>query len=274
MPTTSFKVRFGLLAAALVLSSPLVPAAVQAAPSSPVYTPAPGSRERAELMDALRGRVVQFYHVTATFQVKHLKVGGGYAYFDGVALGPDGKPFGTLGEIGGAISAFYQKRNGHWTLVKSGSYGSDTDIVYRGATLADYARSHFLNAPRALFPGSAPTAPAASNASIHTPAPGSRERAELMDALRGPFAVRHHETVTFQINRLKVGGGYAYLDAIALGANGKPARSLADMGGVVSAFYRKTNGHWTVVKWGSYGGTDLVDYARQHFPSAPRALFP
>lgn len=115
---------------------------------------------------------------------------------------------------------------------------------------------------------------AAPSSPVSTPAPGSRERAELMDALQGPFAVRHHETVTFQIDRLKVGGGYAYLDAVALGANGKPARSLADMGGSVSTFYRKTNGHWTVVKWGSYGGTDLIDECRQKYPRAPRALFP
>lgn len=266
MLTTNFNAHLGLFAAALALGSPLVPAALYAAPSSSVYTPAPGSRERAELMDALRGPFAQTHHETVTFKIDRLKVGGGYAYLEGSALSANGKPARSLAEMGGSVSAFYQKRNGHWTVVKWGSYG--------GTDLVDYARSHFPNAPRALFSGSAPTAPAASSAGVHTPAPGSRERAELMDALRGPFAVRYHETVTFEIDRLKVGDGYAYLDAVALGANGKPARSLADMGGVVSAFYRKTNGHWTVVNWGSYGGTDLIDECKQKYPSAPRALFP
>lgn len=125
-----------------------------------------------------------------------------------------------------------------------------------------------------LLPAVLHAKPAASTPAIYTPKPGSRERAELMDALRGPFAQTHHETVTFKVDRLKVGGGYAYLDAVALGANGKPARDLAPMGGSVSAFYQKRNGHWTVIKWGSYGGTDLVEYCRKHYPKVPRSLFP
>lgn len=249
--------------AVLALSSPLVPAAVQAAPSSPVYTPAPGSRERAELMDALRGPFAQTHHETVTFQIDRLKVGGGYAYFDGVALGANDKPAHSLADMGGSVSAFYQKRNSHWTVVKWGSYG--------GTDLIDYARSHFPNAPSALF---SETAPVASIASVYTPKPGSRERVELMDALRGPFAVRYHETVTFYIDRLKVGGGYAYFAGVALGANDKPTRPLADTNGSVSAFYQKRNGHWTVVKWGSYSVFTFVDHVRSHYPNAPRALFP
>ena len=266
MLTTNSNARLGLITAVLALSSPLVPTALHAAPSSPVSTPAPGSRERAELMDAVRGPFAQTHHETVTFEVKRLKVGGGYAYLDAVALGAGGKPAPSLAPMGGSVSAFYQKRNGHWTVVKWGSYG--------GTDLVDYARSHFPNAPRALFPASVPAKPAASNAAVHTPKPGSRERAELMDALRGPFAAKYHKTVTFQVGRLKVGGGYAYLNAIALDSHGRPAGDLEPMGGSVSAFYRKQSGHWIVVKWGSYGGTDLVDECRKRYPNAPRALFP
>jgi len=275
MLTTNFNTRLGLLAAALALGSPLVPAALHAAPSSPVYSPKPGSRERAELVAALRDKVAQSYHVNATFKVKRLKVGGGYAYFDGAALGPDGKPFGTLGEIGGQISAFYQKRNGHWTLVRSGSDGSDLGpgvAEYDDTHVDGYAQTNFPSAPKALFSAFAPAKPDA--ASVSTPAPGSRERAELIAALRGSFAQTHPETVTFDIYRLKVGGGYAYLDGVALGANGKPARSLAKTEGTVSAFYQKKEGHWTVVKWGSEGVKDLAHYARQNYPNAPHALYP
>ena len=266
MLTTNFNARLALLAAVLALSGPLLPTALQAAPPSSVSTPAPGSRERAELMDALRGPFAQTYHETVTFQVKRLKVGGGYAYLDAVALGAGGKPAPSLAPIGGSVSAFYQKRNGHWTVVKWGSYG--------GTDLVDYARQHYPNAPRALFSGTASAAPATLRAAVHTPKPGSREREELMDALRGPFTVEYHQTPTFQVQFLKVGGGYAYLDAIALDSHGRPAGDLEPMGGSVSAFYRKQSGHWIVVKWGSYGGTDLVDECRKRYPNAPRALFP
>ncbi len=252
--------------AALALSSPLLPAAVQAAPSSPVSTPAPGSRERAELMDALRGPFAQTHHETATFKVDRLKVGGGYAYLDAVALGANGKPVRSLAPMGGAVSAFYQKRNGHWTVIKWGSYG--------GTDLLDYARQHYPNAPIALYPGSADGVRAASDAAVYTPKPGSREREELMDALRGPFAAKYHQTPVFQVQTLRVGNGYAYLDATALAASGKPVPTLTGTGGRVSALYRLQNSHWTVIKWGSYHGAEVEDYGLKHCPKAPFDLFP
>ena len=262
---TNSKVTLGLLAA-LTLSGPLLPTVLHAAPSSPVSTPAPGSRERAELMDALRGPFAQTHHETATFQVNRLKVGGGYAYLDAVALGSNGKPVRSLAPMGGSVSAFYQKRNGHWTVIKWGSYG--------GTDLVDYARQHFPDAPRALFPGMPSAASAAPHTAVSTPAPSSPERKALMDALRQQYAHDYHQAVVFRVSWLKVGGGYAYLDGAALGANGQPAREFAPMGGAISAFYRKQNGHWKVLRWGSFGGTDLVDECKQKYPNAPRTLFP
>ena len=252
--------------AVLALSSPLVPAAVQAAPSSPVSTPAPGSRERAELMDALRGPFAQTHHETVTFQVERLKVGGGYAYLDAVALGANGKPVRSLAPMGGSVSAFYQKRNGHWTVIKWGSYG--------GTDLLDECRQKYPNAPRALFPGGSADATVESTAPVSTPAPGSRERAELMDALRGPFAIKYHQTVVFQISTLKVGGGYAHLEAVALGAGGKPALGRAQSDSRVSAFYRRQNGHWTVLKWAVHDSGRVEEYGLNYSLQVPSALFP
>jgi hypothetical protein len=244
------------------IGSPLLlPATLHAAPFDSVSTPAPGSRERQELMDALRGPFAVRYHETVTFRVDRLKVGGSYAYMDAAALGANGKPAPALAPMGGSVSALYQKRNSHWTVVKWGSYG--------GTDLVDYARQHFPNAPRALFPSAAPTA------TVYTPKPGSRERAELMDALRGPFAVKYHETVTFQVSFLKVGGGYAYLDGNALGAHGRPPLHLSPHSILlISAFYKKKNGHWTVLKWDTGDGPPIVDYCRDHYPQAPDNLYP
>ncbi len=125
-----------------------------------------------------------------------------------------------------------------------------------------------------ILPTALHAAPAASKTAVSTPKPGSPERKALMDALRRQYAHDYHETVVFRVNWLKVGGGYAYLDGAALGANGQPAREFAPMGGSVSAFYRRQNGHWKVLRWGSFGGTDLVDECRQKYPNAPHTLFP
>ena len=112
------------------------------------------------------------------------------------------------------------------------------------------------------------------SAAVSTPAPGSLERKAIMDALRVPVERSYHARVVFVVSRLKVGAGYAYVDAAAQGPDGKPPAGLAEMGGSLSALLRKQGGRWQVLKWGSYGGTDLIVECRKKYPHAPASLFP
>ena len=95
-----------------------------------------------------------------------------------------------------------------------------------------------------------------------------------MDALRVPVERTCHERIVFLAGRLKVGAGYAYLDAGAQGPDGKPPPDLVEMGGDVSALLHKQGGHWKILKWGSYGGMDLIFECQKKYPKAPRALYP
>ena len=115
---------------------------------------------------------------------------------------------------------------------------------------------------------------AGASAAAHTPPPGSGERKAILDALRVPVERTYHERIVFVVERLKVGAGYAYADVGAQGPDGKPPQELAGMAGDVSALLRKQGGRWKVLKWGSYGGMDLIFECRKKYPKAPRALYP
>ena len=137
------------------------------------------------------------------------------------------------------------------------------------AVLAALA-SCVLSAPACAKTPAVRRPPAAS-----TPPPGSAERKAILDALCVPVERSYHAHVVFVVSYLKAGAGYAYVDAVAQRPNGKPfADQDEGTGGFLSAMLQKQGGRWRVLKWGSYGGTDLIDECRKKYPRAPAGLLP
>ena len=107
-----------------------------------------------------------------------------------------------------------------------------------------------------------------------TPKPGSAERRAIMDALRVPVMKAYKQRVIFVVAQLRVAGSYAYLTGTTVNAAGKPVPNSEGTGGAIDAMLHKTSGTWHVLKWGSYGGTDLIDECRAKYPQAPASIYP
>ncbi|MBC8104318.1 MAG: hypothetical protein H7Z41_17215 [Cytophagales bacterium] len=117
----------------------------------------------------------------------------------------------------------------------------------------------------------------------HTPPMGSAERRQITDALRVPVAKALKQKVVFEIRRLKVLQGWAFLDGAPRQPGGKPInyektpyaeakKEGAFDDGVVALLKRSPRGKWTVVTY-ALGATDVpyVDWDRRY--RAPRAIF-
>jgi hypothetical protein len=104
------------------------------------YTPAAGSPERKQIMEALRAPVEAGLKRKVVFKVDHLKAQGGWAFMRGVPQQPGGKPMryeGTeyqeaieAGVFDDWICALMQKQGGKWRVVRY-VIGA-TDVAYEG----------------------------------------------------------------------------------------------------------------------------------------------
>ncbi len=122
------------------------------------------------------------------------------------------------------------------------------------------------------FALSRPTPPAHANA-VHTPKPGTSERAAIMDGLRPSVMQRVHKKVIFKVNMLKVKDGWACFEGTTLYANGAPL-GAGFLWGETSALLRRSGAHWQVMTWGFATDTGVMDRAKAKYPRAPRAIFP
>lgn len=115
-----------------------------------------------------------------------------------------------------------------------------------------------------------------------TPARGSKERAAMMDAARGPISSGIGQTVIFVISTLRTDGEWAYLQATPKNPDGSnldwSKTLLADeweagmMDDVVMVLLRKTDGQWTVVDH-VIGPTDVFWYNWVESYGLPELLF-
>lgn len=115
-----------------------------------------------------------------------------------------------------------------------------------------------------------------------TPARGSKERAAMMDAARGPVSSGIGQTVIFVISTLRTDGEWAYLQATPKNPDGSDLdwskTLLADeweagmMDDVVMVLLRKTDGQWTVVDH-VIGPTDVFWYNWVESYGLPELLF-
>lgn len=118
------------------------------ATASAAYTPVKGSRERAAIMDALRVPVMKWYRREGyprkvIFQVVHLKVQNGWAYFSGSALKADGSQF-EQDYMNDGIDAILRKRGKRWQVLHWGIAGD--------VSVGPEIRRKYPQAPRSIFP--------------------------------------------------------------------------------------------------------------------------
>lgn len=93
--------------------------------------------------------------------------------------------------------------------------------------------------------------------SVHTPPPGSPERSAILDAVRAPLIEHVGGRVEFVVETLRVGGGWAYLEAQPQrpGGGSIPADDYMD-GNTTYAVLRQQGGRWIVDNW-TYGANDV-----------------
>lgn len=118
-----------------------------------VYTPPPGDKERAAIMDAVRAAVMPQLHKPVKFLVHELNLLEDWAFLVATPQRPDGRPFDyrdTIyaeqireGAFDDRLDALLQFRSGRWTVVTV-VIGA-TDVVWESWS-KDYG------APQAIFP--------------------------------------------------------------------------------------------------------------------------
>jgi hypothetical protein len=92
---------------------------------------AQNSKERTEMLDLLRNKLMGEYKQEFVFVVNHFKVNAQYAWFMGDAQRKDGKKVqvGQHDDCCG-VQALFKKSGGKWTLAEYGAF--PTDVWYAG----------------------------------------------------------------------------------------------------------------------------------------------
>ena len=99
-----------------------------------------------------------------------------------------------------------------------------------------------------------------------TPAPGSEERAAIMDALRVPAEKEFKQSVIFKVDRLRVAGDWAYARVTPTKPNGdeidfsktkyRKQMELGMFDPQGEALLRLEDDGWRVLEW-AFGSTDV-----------------
>ena len=118
--------------------------------------------------------------------------------------------------------------------------------------------------------------------SIHIPAPGSTERQEVLDAVRGPLQEKLGKPVQFVVQQLRVGDDWAFLSAHMRDADGAAldytgtsyaeAASQGVMSKTYAALLQRVGGRWQL-RAEAIGPTDLAWQAWPQQHGAPVELF-
>ena len=116
--------------------------------------------------------------------------------------------------------------------------------------------------------------------SARTPAPGSEERAAIMDALRVLAEKEFKQSVIFKVDRLRVAGDWAYARVSPTRPNGDEIdfsrtkyRKQVELGAFDpqgEALLRLEDDGWKVLEW-AFGGTDVASAAwgdKYRFPKS------
>lgn len=83
--------------------------------------------ERKAILDLARGSILKEIHQDVVFNVTHLKVSNGFAWFQGNAIRKDGKEIELPDDSYDCCHAegLFQKKNGKWIIVEFSSFSTD-----------------------------------------------------------------------------------------------------------------------------------------------------
>ena len=112
---------------------------------------AANTKERTEMLDALRTRLYNHTKMTLEFVVKHLNEADNYAWFEGDAQRKDGKSITfreSDDEVCCHVEALFQKRAGKWVIAAETAFSTD---VWYGAIAKKYPA-----APKGIWPQGSP----------------------------------------------------------------------------------------------------------------------
>ena len=107
---------------------------------------AANSKDRTEMLDALRSHLHDKWKLEFVFDVNYFKVGNNYAWFTGEAERKDGKKIVFTDDVYDCchVEALFQKKNGKWAIAASGAFS--TDVWYDGLD------KKYPDAPELIFP--------------------------------------------------------------------------------------------------------------------------
>src|SRR5271170_1656901 len=105
---------------------------------------------------------------------------------------------------------------------------------------------------------------------LHTPAPGSKEREAIMNALRVPVEKEAQASVTFFQVKVKSAKGWAWVTAMAMDKAGKEyLLGKYSSQGIMHI----EKGHWVNKWWGLSSTTDVMKASENMYPNAPKSIF-
>ncbi len=123
----------------------------------------------------------------------------------------------------------------------------------------------------ALMPLLPVPAPAQPIAALHSPKPGSAERAAIMDAMRPVIGKGQRKRIVFVARHLTVKNGWAYFSGTAEYADGTHLGPQYVWGNL-SALLHYENKTWRV-KYHVFHGDVVEPDFMQRYPQAPKAIF-
>jgi len=113
---------------------------------------AANTKERTEMLDALRAYLYKDLKMTLEFVVDNLKVAGSYAWFQGTAQRKDRKQISIpdRGDIFDCchVEALFQKKSGKWVVAEGAAFS--TDVWYEAIA------KRYPAAPKGIWPKDSP----------------------------------------------------------------------------------------------------------------------
>jgi hypothetical protein len=121
-----------------------------------------------------------------------------------------------------------------------------------------------------------------ADAEFSTPKVGSRDRREIMNALRTPVEAAYREKVKFSVRGLESNGTYALVFVEPLDKDGNVIASrktkngrgeLLDLDGWVFAILKKEGKRWQILELDLLEQTDGLELWPQKYPAIPDHIF-
>jgi hypothetical protein len=112
-----------------------------------VYTPEKGSKERKEILDALRKNVFDMHHINAIFVVNYMKVYDGWAWIHTMPQEADGTNRYE------DMLALVHKKNGEWKILEIPCTEEENPNCITSENYYEGLKKRFPELPECILPG-------------------------------------------------------------------------------------------------------------------------